>query len=129
MTHSREDPSAMTMARKKTIRRKVQSTPLSPPAGGGGKKVRRDAGALLSRAPREAARLADEVQRLRSDFDTYVESSRHEIQRLSRRVHQLEQLLKQRMSAQTPAGPTQLATPRAKSLFTFLGRPSLPSLS
>ena len=83
-----------------------------------------------------AVRLPDEVQHLRNDFEKYVEqtskdleASRQEIQRLARRVYHLEQLVEQHMPADGPAVSLQAPPSRAKSLFTFLGRPNLPSLS
>ena len=97
------------------------------------RKGRCDTGTLLSRARKEADRLSDEVRRLRDAFDTYVEQaskelrvSQHEIERLARRVHRLEQLATPRVRIDTQV---RLPTSPAKSLFTFLGRPCLPSLS
>jgi hypothetical protein len=73
------------------------------------------------------------MQRLRGAFDTHVErisrelqTSQQEIERLARRVQRLEQQARPRMQIDTRG---RLPTSPAKSLFTFLGRPSLPSLS
>jgi uncharacterized coiled-coil DUF342 family protein len=97
------------------------------------KKMRHDTNALLNQARKEADRLFDEVRRLRSAFDSYMEQtskqlhvSQQEIERLGRRVHRLEQLARPRVQIDTAA---RLPTSSAKSLFTFLGRPNLPSLS
>jgi hypothetical protein len=100
----------------------------------GTKKTRQETDALLNRARKEADRLFDEVRRLRSAFDSYVEQtskelhvSQQEIERLARRVYHLEQLARPRVQVDTAARLP--STSSAKSLFTFLGRPNLPSLS
>ncbi len=89
----------------------------------------------VARSKMQSALLsAREEQRLRGDADTSLgqtskdlDALRQEVQRLARRVQHLEQLLKQQTQAETR--PVQTPTSSAKSLFTFLGRPSLPSLS
>lgn len=79
---------------------------------------------------------AREVQRPRGDVDTSLaqtskdlDALRQEVQRLARRVQHLEQLVKHQAQAATRAVPAQTPPSSAKSLFTFLGRPSLTSLS
>jgi hypothetical protein len=120
------------MATKKTPRSGLRTIVIAshPQAG---LKTRHDTNTLLNDARKEADRLFDEVRRLRNAFDSYVEQtskqlqvSQQEIERLARRVHRLEQLAKPRVQIDTAA---RLPTSSAKSLFTFLGRPSLPSLS
>lgn len=121
------------MASKKTTRPGVRTMVITAHGQAGAEKNRRDPDTLLSRARQDADRLSDEVRRLRTAFDTYVEqtskelrASQHEIERLSRRVHQLEQLARPRLQIDTQA---RLPAPSVKSLFTFLGRPTAPSLS
>lgn len=121
------------MARKKVIRNKMQSTPAVSRLLGDVKKMRRDTEVLLNCEHSEAARLSEEVRRLRSDFDKHVERTskdlaawRQDVQTVSRRVHRLEQLVRQQVPAAVLAAPMQASSPASKSLFTFLGRPSLP---
>jgi len=112
---------------KKTIRSNPQRVPLPT---SGTTTMQRDADALLHRARREVERLSKELQRLHSECDEWgkriagdLEASRQEIERLARRVKELERVVTQaappRTSAQAPTWPS-------KSLFTFLGRPNFP---
>jgi hypothetical protein len=121
------------MASKKTPGPGVRTTAIASDDQVGRKKTPRDTHTLLSRARKEADRLADEVRRLRNAFDAYVGQtskelrvSQQEIERLARRVHRLEQVTRPRVQIDTQA---RLPASPAKSLFTFLGRPSQPSLS
>ncbi len=121
------------MARKKTRRPGVRLTVTPSHGQSGVTKGQCATDTLLSRARKEADRLSDEVRRLRTAFDTYVEqtskelqASQQEVERLARRVHRLEQLARPRMQIDTQV---RLPTSPAKSLFTFLGRPTLSSLS
>lgn len=130
---SQETPAPM--ERKRAARSKTPSGPTVSRTGGV-KRPQRDAAALLTPARSEPVRLSDEVLHLRNDFVQYVEqaskdleAARQEVQRLARRVHHLEQLLKQRARTETPVVSTQAPPPAAKSLFTFLGRSNLASLS
>jgi ElaB/YqjD/DUF883 family membrane-anchored ribosome-binding protein len=120
------------MARKKVTRSKSQSSPPVSRLWGDVKKMRRDTEAVLNRERSEAVRLSEEVRRLRNDLDKHVERTskdleawRQDVQDVSRRVHRLEQLVRQHMHAGTSAVVMQAQPPASKSLFTFLGRPSL----
>jgi hypothetical protein len=81
----------------------------------------------------DTARLFDEVQRLRDDLDRYAErtakdldASRQEVRSLSRRMDHLEQLIKR--YEQAGASTVSMRVPASsKSLFTFLGRPTMPA--
>ena len=122
-----EDPPSMT--RQKIVRTKEQSIrPLSP-TNAEARKTSRDTDAPIGLAHRKTARLADDLQRLRAEFDRYAEESQQEMQRLSRRVYQLEQLAKTIRRERPTTGATRTPMPSARSLFTFLGRPAFPSLS
>ena len=120
------------MARKKVTKSKAQSSPAVSRLWGDVKKMRRDTAVLLTRERNEAVRLSEEVRRLRSDLDKHVERTtkdleawRQDVQNVSRRVHRLEQLVRQQMPAEASASPPYAPSPASKSLFTFLGRPSL----
>lgn len=87
---------------------------------------------LLSRESADANHGSNEFALLCSAFDTYaeriskdLEAAQQEVRRLSRRVQHLEQLVKE----QAHAVPMRVSPSPARSLFTFLGRPNLPSLS
>jgi hypothetical protein len=121
----------VTITAKKTVRSKPQPQPVPLSLQDGAATSQRESEALLQRARREAERLSQDLQRLRSESDELgkriagdLEIARQEIERLSRRVKELERLVIQatppRTSAQPPSWPS-------KSLFTFLGRPHLPS--
>lgn len=121
------------MTKKKVIRSKAQLSPAVSRLWGDVKKMRRDTEVLLNRERSEAVRLSEEVRRLRSDFDKHVERTskdleawRQDVQNVSRRVHRLEQLVRQQMPTEAAAVLMQAPSPASKSLFTFLGRPSLP---
>ena len=93
-------------------------------------KVRANDASVARKQPR---RLSDEVRELRDAFETYTQRASKELQvarketeRLARRVHYLEQIMKHNALAETSAAPTRTS---AKSLFTFLGRRNQPSLS
>jgi hypothetical protein len=112
------------MARTKQAGSNMQSSPAGRPVRSRAKK---------SHGRDETARLFDEVQRLRSDFDKYaertvkdLEASRLEMQSLSRRIHHLEQLVRHNANAGTSTVSVQARPASSKSLFTFLGRPTLP---
>ena len=120
------------MAKKKIARSKAQSSPAVSRLWGDVKKMRRDTALLLNRERSEAVRLSEEVRRLRSDLEKHVERTskdleawRQDVQNVSRRVHRLEQLVRQHMHEGTPSVLMQAPPPASKSLFTFLGRPSL----
>jgi ElaB/YqjD/DUF883 family membrane-anchored ribosome-binding protein len=120
------------MAKKRITRSKAQSSPAVLRLWGDVKKMRRDTEVLLDRERSEAVRLSEEVRRLRSDLDKHVERTskdleawRQDVQNVSRRVHRLEQLVMQQMPAAATATAPQAPSPASKSLFTFLGRPSL----
>jgi ElaB/YqjD/DUF883 family membrane-anchored ribosome-binding protein len=120
------------MAKKRVRRNKAQSNPAVSRLWGDVKKMRRDTEVLLNRERSEAVRLSEEVRRLRGDLDKHVERTskdleawRQDVQNVSRRVHRLEQLAKQQMPAAATAAAPQPPSPASKSLFTFLGRPSL----
>ena len=92
----------------------------------------REAEARLNRACQEAERLSHKLQRLRRESDELgkriaheLEASRHEIERLARCVEELVQSMTQ---AAPPRTPAQAPSWPQKSLFTFLGRPSFPSV-
>jgi len=120
------------MAKKKVTRSKAQLNPAVSRLWGDAKKMRRDTEVLLKRERSEAVRLSAEVRRLRSDLDKHVERTskdleacRQDVQNVARRVHRLDQLVRQQMPAAATAAPPPAPSPAAKSLFTFLGRPSL----
>jgi len=120
------------MAKKKVTRSTSQSSPAVSRLWGDVKKMRRDTAVLLNSERSEAVRLSEEIRQLRSDFDKHVERTskdleawRQDIQTVSRRVHRLEQLMRQHRPAEAHAVLMQAPSPASKSLFTFLGRPSL----
>ena len=99
------------MAKKKVTRRKAQSSPAVSRLWGDVKKMRRDTEVLLNRERSEAVRLSEEVRRLRSDLDKHVERTskdleawRQDVQNVSRRVHRLEQLVRQHMPRRDTSG-------------------------
>ncbi len=120
-----EDLAALT--RQKTVRRKEQSTRASSQSSADFRTASPDTPVGPTRG--KGARLAADLEQLRADFAAYVDESRQEMQRLSRRMQQLELLAKKRVRSEPAADPSRTPMSSARSLFTFLGRPTVAPLS
>lgn len=125
----------MTMAPKKAARNKLQPRALPSRRQRRPTTMRQDAAALLTRARHETWNLSEEVRRMRTELDDLarqisksLEASQQDVQHLSRCLQELEQLVRRSTPAPTPAVSMHAPSSPPKSLFTFLGRPSLAAV-